>query len=110
MDKKIIYQKILLDFLTTESDKHIEGIDFQIVKDVENNHYQLVESGWYAKRFIYTVLFHFQIKQNEKVWILVNNTDVLVAEELVKKGISASDIVLSYVPEKARQYTGFAVV
>ena len=31
MDKKIIYQQILLDFLNTESDKYIEGIDFQIV-------------------------------------------------------------------------------
>ncbi len=109
MDKKIIYQQILLDFLNTESDKYIEGIDFQIVKDFENNHYQLVESGWYEKRFIYSVLFHFQIKQNEKVWILVNNTDVLVAEELVKKGIRPSDIVLSYVPERVRQHTGYAV-
>ena len=104
-----MYQKILLDFLAIESDKNIEGIDFQVVKDVENNHYQLVESGWYAKRFIYAVLFHFQIKENGRIWILVNNTDVLVAEALVRKGIEPSDIVLSYVPEKARQYTGFAV-
>ena len=109
MDKKIIYQKILLDFLVLESDKKIEGIDFQIVKDIENNHYQLVETGWYAKRFIYVVLFHFQIKPNGKVWILVNSTEVLVAEELVKRGIAPSDIVLSFVPEKVRQHTGYAV-
>ena len=109
MDKKIIYQKILIDFLVSESDRKIEGIDFQIVKDIENNHYQLVETGWYAKRFIYVVLFHFQIKPNGKVWILVNSTEVLVAEELVKKGIAPSDIVLSFVPEKVRQHTGYAV-
>jgi hypothetical protein len=109
MDKKIMYENILLSFLQTESKKDIEGIDFQVIKDVENNHYQLVETGWYAKRFIHAVLFHFQIKPNGKVWILANNTEELVAEELVKKGIAASDIVLSFVPEKVRQHTGYAV-
>jgi hypothetical protein len=110
MDKKIKhYSAILLDFLSVEADKQIQGIEFQVIKDIENNHFQLVETGWYAKRFIHSVLFHFQIKANGKVWIMVNNTEVLVAEELVKKGIAPSDIVLSFVPEIVRQHTGYAV-
>jgi XisI protein len=111
MDRKIKkYQKILIDFLVSESEsKSIENIDFQVVTDIKHNHFQLIETGWYEKRFIYQVIFHFDINANGKVWILVNNTDILVAEELIKKGIPSSDIVLGFHPAHVRQYTGYAV-
>jgi hypothetical protein len=111
MDKKIKkYQKILEDFLNEESTgKTIPEIEFQVVADTRNNHFQLVETGWYEKRFIHSIIFHFQIKPDGKVWLLVNNTDTLVAEELVKRGIPATDIVLGFHPANVRQFTGFAV-
>jgi hypothetical protein len=111
MDRKIKkYQKILTDFLVSESEsKTIENIEFQVVTDVIHNHFQLIETGWYGKRFIYQVIFHFDISAKGKIWILVNNTDILVAEELIKKGIPPSDIVLGFHPAHVRQYTGYAV-
>jgi XisI protein len=111
MDRKIKkYQKILTDFLVAESiSKDLGTIELQVVTDFKNNHFQLVETGWFEKRFIYQVVFHFDIKPNGRVWILVNNTDTLVAEELIKKGIPSTDIVLGFHPAHARQYTGFAV-
>ena len=95
MDKKIRkYQQILEAFLREEADsKTIPGIEFQVITDTRNNHFQLVETGWYEKQFIHSVVFHFQIKLDGKIWLLANNTDILVAEELVKKGVPASDIV-----------------
>lgn len=111
MDKKIKkYQQVLEAFLQEEADsKTIPGIEFQVITDTRNNHFQLVETGWYEKQFIHSVIFHFQIKPEGKIWLLANNTDILVAEELVKKGVPASDIVIGFHPESVRQFTGFAV-
>ncbi|MCU0340502.1 MAG: XisI protein [Spirosomaceae bacterium] len=111
MDKKIKkYRHIIQSFLQQEvKDRTIEGIDFQVIIDKNNGHFQMVETGWYDKTYIYSVIFHFQIKSSAKVWILANNSDILVAEELVKRGILASDIVIGFHPVNVRQFTGFAV-
>ena len=104
------YQGILEHFMTEEALSYqIEGVEKQIICDVKNNHFQLVETGWHEKRFIYRVIFHFDIKPDGKIWIMVNNTDSLVAEELVKQGVLAQDIVLGFHPSNIRPFTGFAV-
>lgn len=111
MDKKIKkYQTILTNFLNKEAaDKEIPNIEFLVVIDKQNNHFQLVETGWHDKQYIYCVIFHFQIKPNGKIWLFINNTDTLVAEELMKQNVPASDIVISFHPAYIRQLTGFAV-
>lgn len=103
------HQRLLEAFLTEEANDHCyEGMENQVIIDEKNNHFQLVETGWYENRFIHRVVFHFDIKPDGKIWLLVNNTDILVAEELVKRGIASSDIVLGFHPVHVRQYTGFA--
>ncbi len=111
MDNKIIeYQKTIETFLRDEAkDKNIPGIECLVVADLENSHFLLIETGWYEKQFIYSVLYHFHIKTDGKIWLLANNTDNLIAEELVKKGIPATDIVIAFHPEHVRPYTAFAV-
>ena len=64
---------------------------------------------WEKNIFQYMVIFHFQIKEDAKVWLWVNNTDILVAEELVALGIPANQIVLGFHSPQLRQYTPFAV-
>ena len=110
MDKKIKnYQNILQSFLQEEAkDKEIPGIEFQLIVDKHNNHFQLVETGWYEKQYIHSVIFHFQIKPDGKIWILANNTDTLVGEELIKRGIPASNMVIGFHPASIRQFTGYA--
>jgi hypothetical protein len=111
MDKKIKkYQLLLEAFLKEEANsKMIPGIEFQVITDTLHHHYQLIETGWYEKQFIHSVLFHFHIKPDGKIWLLANNTDMLIAEELVKKGVPAGDIVIGFHPEHVRGSTGFAV-
>lgn len=110
MDKKIkSYQAVLEKYLQEEAnDKVIPGIEFQVIADKQNNHYQLVETGWYDSHYIHSVIFHFQIKNNGKIWLLINNSDILVADELMKRSVPASDIVLGFQPANVRQFTGFA--
>lgn len=113
MDKIKKYQIIIKDFLKTQASIRVPTlpkIEYQVIVDNENNHFQLVMTGWDAKdHFVYSVLFHFDIKPDGKVWILVNNTDLLVAEELIERGVLKSDIVLGFHSEMVRPFTGYAV-
>ncbi|MCK6693379.1 MAG: XisI protein [Thermoanaerobaculia bacterium] len=64
--------------------------------------------GWENDQYIQYPVFHFDIR-NGKVWIQVNNTDILIAEELMQRGIPKSDIVLGLQHPLMREESGFAV-
>lgn len=113
MDTNIlIYSAILKNWLNTYAN-YVNGsksTDYEVVEDDVHFRYQVVRTGWNDDIFEFNVVFHFQIKPTGKVWLLVNNTDVLVADELVEMGIPKSDIVIGFLPESVRPYSGFAVV
>lgn len=88
---------------------NITNVDTQLILDKERNHYQLVRIGWDKKLFSYSVIFHFDIKPDGKIWIQVNSTDRDVAEELEQMGVPKSDIVIGFQPPAYRPYTGYAV-
>ncbi len=112
MDKILKYQHIIQDVLNEYAiikKSFMPNVKSQLLIDTENHHYQLISIGWHQQEFIYVVAFHFDII-DEKVWIQQNNTDVLIADELVEKGVAKSDIVLGFVAPKARAYSGFAEI
>ncbi|MCC6723517.1 MAG: XisI protein [Saprospiraceae bacterium] len=111
MDKVKKYEQIILHLLNDYAGIRkslTPNVISQVLVDRENQHYQLLSIGWHNGKFVYTMAFHFSI-QNDKVWIQQNNTDAMIADELVERGVLRSDIVLGFVPEKVRGETGFAV-
>lgn len=54
------------------------------------------------------MLLHLEIREG-KIWIQENNTDILVAEILLEKGVKRDDIILGLKPYFVREYTGFGV-
>ena len=109
MDTVETYGKILSDIVTEYASIKktlMPGVKSESIIDRENNHYQLLSIGWHQNRFIYTIVFHFDIIDG-KVWIQQNNTDVLVADELIRRGILQTDIVLGFLSEQARQRLEF---
>lgn len=112
MDNIKKYQDTIVEFLTSYAEEAIPAnvTDFenQVIIDKENHHYQLLQIGWQGNRYIFAVLFHFDIK-NGKIWFQINNTEREVVDELMAKGVPAEDIVLGFQPPYARPYTGFAV-
>jgi XisI protein len=111
MDKINQYQQILCELLLKYASikksitPHVKA---QMIADKENHHYQLVSVGWHNNKFMYTIAFHFDIIDG-KIWIQQNNTDSMIADELLEKGVPASDIVLGFISEKVRGHTGFAI-
>ena len=111
MDKVIKYQNILCDLLQefgSIKKRLTPDVKSQLIIDKINNHFQLVSVGWHNTQFVYLVAFHFDIV-DEKIWIQQNNTDCLIADELVERGVPAHDIVLGFVSERARGQNGFAL-
>lgn len=85
------------------------SVDYELITDDVHHHYQVIRTGWSKDVFDYNVVLHFQIKSTGKVWLLVNNTDLLVTDDLIEMGIPKSDIVIGFLPEFMRPYSGFAV-
>ncbi|BAS55263.1 XisI protein [Leptolyngbya boryana NIES-2135] len=85
-----------------------DQLETQVICDRENDHYQLVSLGWQGQRRFYSCLMHLDIK-NGKIWIQRNQTDRLIAQELVEMGVTREDIVLGLQPAYARPDTGYGV-
>lgn len=110
MDKIKKYESIILMFLQDYAKTTLanaEHLETQVIADTKNHHYQLVRTGWLKNEFIHHCIFHFDIK-GEKIWIQQNNTELQLADELIKHGVPSSDMVLGFQPESIRPYTGFA--
>lgn len=110
MDKLAKYRHIVRTFLMEYSKTQPinDDIETQVLFDTEHDHYQIVDLGWDGHNRIYSCPIHLDIR-HEKVWIQRNQTDELIAEELVLMGVAREDIVLGLQPPYARQFTSYGV-
>ena len=109
MDKVKKYEKIICDLLNEYGaiKKIPAEVKSQVIIDKENHHYQLLSMGWHKTGFTFQTVFHFDVIDN-KIWIQQNNTDVMIADELIRKGVNKEDIVLGFIAPSMRRYSGFA--
>ncbi|MCL1475879.1 XisI protein [Argonema antarcticum] len=80
----------------------------QTIFDLENDRYILLSIGWLGGRRVHHCIMHIDIIDFQ-VWIQENNTDRLIAEELVAAGISPKSIILGLQPPEVRAYTSYGV-
>lgn len=114
MDEKIAkYASILTErldaFVQRRNSSQGRVAEYELIADDKHRHYQVIRTGWRKDVFEYNIVFHFQIKPTGKVWLLVNNTDILITDDLIERGIPKSDIVIGFLPEFMRPYSGFAI-
>lgn len=84
------------------------GVQDQTIFDSENDRYMLLSLGWSKGRRIHNCVMHIDIIDGQ-VWIQANNTDRLIAEELVAAGIPPEAIVLGLQPPEVMPYTAYGV-
>jgi hypothetical protein len=104
------YRKIVKQLLTEyaqipASDNEVQN---ETIFDSENDRYMLLSLGWSKGRRIHHCVIHIDIIDGQ-VWIQANNTDRLIAEELVAAGIPPEAIVLGLQPPEVRRYTAYGV-
>jgi hypothetical protein len=112
MDTINRFEKAILELLEPYAAQKIlnKGLEKQLIADLERHRYQVIIQGWEdGKKFVDSTLLHLEIKNN-KIWIQQNWTEMQIAEELVKKGIPADQIVLGFLPEYMREDSAYAVV
>ena len=111
MDKTLKYQKAILSLLK-EYDNfwgNTDGLKNHIIADKEKNDYVMLTMGWQNENhYEHLLCFHLEIKDG-KIWLHENNTEALIADELVEKGVAREDIILGFVEPEIRKYSGFAM-
>ena len=113
MEKINKYRNLIVGLLNeyaTIQPANMAEYENQVIIDDAHQHYQLLTTGWSKKgQFIHLINFHFDIKPTGKIWLMANNTDVLIAQELVNAGVPKDDIVLGFQPPSLRPQTEYAV-
>ena len=110
MDTITKYQEIVIEYLNSflhRRPSNLPDIDRYVLADKESNNFQLLDIGWQGYQYVFTVVFHFRIK-NGKVWLQRNITEHEIVDVLMEKGIPREDIVLGSVHPDMRPITGFA--
>lgn len=110
MDSLNNYRKLVKQILSEYAEIPVfdSGIQNEIIFDLENDRYMLINIGWFNEQRIHYCVIHIDIIDGQ-VWIQANNTDRLIAEELVAAGIPAESIVLGLQPPDVRPYTAYGV-
>ena len=81
----------------------------QLLIDTKHLHFQLQSVGWDGDTFTHSVMLHFDIKPNGKIWIQQNWTEDDVAVALLQRGVERTDIVVGFQPPRYRELSGYAV-
>lgn len=108
MDTLEKYRQIVRDVLTAHATTNEPDIECQIICDTEHDHYQLLDIGWQGLNRIYACYMHLDIKDG-KIWIQHNMTEADLGQELLERGVPASDIILGLHPPYKRPYTSYGV-
>lgn len=113
MEKILKYKKILIDFLEDYAAVPPAmpfDTRYEVLCDTQKHHYQLLRIGFGREEvFILATIFHFQLTTAGKILILANNTDLPIGDELIYLGVEKQDIIVGFIHESLRAYTGFAV-
>jgi hypothetical protein len=110
MDSLNNYRKLVKQLLSEYAEIPVfdSAIQNEIIFDLENDRYMLINIGWFNEQRIHSCVIHIDIIDGQ-VWIQANNTDRLIAEELVAAGVPAESIVLGLQPPDVRPYTAYGV-
>jgi XisI protein len=85
-------------------------IDNQLITDDQHGHYLLFSVGWEGPHWHYASFAHIDVKPNGRVWLQHDGTDQRIGEQLIKRGIPQSDIVVGFQPPYFQEkMEGYAV-
>ena len=108
--EKLDYRQLIKEILQEHASYQAtdRSVDTQLIFDIENDHYQLVNLGWDGEKRIYGCSIHIDIK-DQKIWIQRDFTEAGIAQQLVERGVPKADIVLSFRSPFVRQFSEFAI-
>lgn len=103
---KAIVKNLLREIMPENNDRPIQTV---LIEDDSRGHYMLYNDGWKGERRIYGCFLHIEVREDGKVWLQHDGTDLIVGQMLLDAGIPKSNIVLGFHAPIVRPDTGFAV-
>lgn len=85
----------------------VGDVQVETIFDEQNDHYELIYSGWQGRHRIHGPVVHVDIR-GDKIWIQHDGTHDGMANDLVEAGVPKDQIVLAFRPPDVRPLTGFA--
>jgi hypothetical protein len=104
MDKVTQYKQIvrdLIDYVYSLCPLSDE-VEVQRITDDVNGHYLLYSVGWQGHDWVYGSFVHIDVRDNGRVWLQHDGTDLRIADELVERGIPKNNIVVGFQPPNIR--------
>jgi XisI protein len=110
MEKITLYENAILEIINNQRPVLLQDPDCYVITDNKKHHYQILLEGWGVKeKHDLKIFMHFHIRPNGKIYILENHSSTDVGEALMDSGVPKSDIVLAFLPEYAREISGYAL-
>lgn len=105
---KFIVKSILSD-LCERLSKNLPDLTFDLLLDEEKGQYLLYRNGWRGMHRLYGCVAHIEVKQDGKVWLHHDGTDLALGQVLLDQGVDKKEIVLAFQAPAKRADTEFAV-
>ncbi len=105
---KAIVQKTVEEIAAMIPDS--EPVETQTIIDNTHGHYILSAVGWVNNKREFNSFVHIDVKNDGKIWIQHDGTDLKIALMLVEQGVAKHDIVLAFhAPFRREMIPDFAV-
>lgn len=111
MDQVTRYNEIAKTVITEIFERFAKSegeVLYQLIMDEKSRNYILLTDGWIDESRFYGILIHIQVKEDGRVWLHDDNTDLIVVDWLLERGIPKKDMVLGWHTPSMRPDTEFA--
>ena len=99
---KAIAKEILAE-ITNRKNRSRRTANYQLIADEATGNYLLLRNGWQAGTRLYGIIIHVEVKEDGKVWLQQDATDLVVADLLLERGVATDDIVLGFLTPTMRE-------
>ena len=111
MDTVVKHKNLVRKLLLEVADRFRESNRWEILEafDEEHGQYLLFTDGWQGEKREYGCFLHVEVKDNGRIWIRRDGTDLDFGQQLLDKGVLKSDLVLGFHSPRMREQSDFAV-
>lgn len=87
-----------------------KDFETQVITDEERGHYMVFNNGWRdGQHRIYGCIVHIEVKQNGKIWLHHDGTELIIGQMLLDAGVPKKELVVGFHAPVMREDTEFAV-
>jgi hypothetical protein len=85
------------------------GGEIMFINDKAKGQFLIFNDSWQHETRDYGCVCHIEVKDNGRVWLRHDGTDIEIGQQLLDAGIEKSDLVIGFHSPKMREWSDFAV-